>query len=98
MKPHEFDPEAELELLAAADFLEAREHGLGTRFLLAVHRAIERLKYDPASRPKVLSDVRRQPVEDFRFDVLYLDEPDQIWIVAVVHYSRRTGYWRKRLR
>ena len=97
MKRHEFHPEAELELLAEADFHESREPGLGERFLLAVEGAIERLKFDPAARPKTLFDVRRQPVKDFKFDVLYLDEPDRIWIVAVAHYSRKTGYWRKRL-
>ena len=69
----------------------------GERFLWAVEGAIERLKFDPAARPKTLFDVRRQPVKDFKFDVLYLDEPDRIWIVALAHYSRKTGYWRKRL-
>ena len=96
MKRHEFHSEAELELLAAADFYEARKVGLGIRFLLAVDGAIERLKFDPEARPKTLFDVRRQPVKDFPFDVLYLDEPDRIWIVAVAHYSRKTAFWRRR--
>ena len=97
MKPHEFHLEAEIEMLAQADYYEFREPGLGTRFLLAVGRAIERLKFDPAARPTTSFHLRRQPVEDFKFDVLYLDEPDRIWIVAVAHYSRKTAYWRKRL-
>jgi len=97
MKPHEFHLEAEIEMLAQADYYEFREPGLGTRFLLAVGRAIERLKFDPAARPKTAFHLRRQPVEDFKFDVLYLDEPDRIWIVAVAHYSRKTAYWLNRL-
>ncbi len=56
MTPHEFHLEAEIEMLAQADYYEFREPGLGTRFLLAVGRAIERLKFDPAAgrRPRLI--------------------------------------------
>ena len=97
MKRHDFHPAAEIELLTAADFYESRENGLGRRFVMAVRGAIERLTFDPEARPKIVSDVRRQPVEDFQYDVLYVDEADRIWIIAVAHYSRKTAYWRKRV-
>ncbi len=97
MKPHEFHPDAEIEMLAQADYLESRDDGVGVRFLMAVDRAIQRLKYDPSARPKAIGEVRRQPVEGFKLQVLYLDEPDRIWIVAIAHYSRKTAYWRNRL-
>jgi hypothetical protein len=28
---------------------------------------------------------------------VYLDQPDTIWIVAVMHFKQELGYWRKRL-
>ena len=65
MKPHEFHPDTEIEMLAQADYLESRDIGVGIRFLMAVDRAIQRLKYDPSARPKAIGDVRRQPVEGF---------------------------------
>ena len=58
MKRNEFHQEAEKELLAEADFYEAQTSGLGKRFLLAVNSAIERLKYDPAARPRFMYDIR----------------------------------------
>jgi toxin ParE1/3/4 len=97
MKPHEFHPDAEFEMLAQADYLESREAGVGVRFLMAVDRAIQRLKHDAAARPRVLRDVRHQPIERFKLHILYLDEPDRIWIVAIAHYSRKTAYWLNRL-
>jgi hypothetical protein len=33
----------------------------------------------------------------FPYVVVYLDEPERVWIVAVMHAKRRPGYWRERL-
>ena len=32
-----------------------------------------------------------------RLAVLYVDHPDRVLIIAVIHMKRRPGYWRKRL-
>ena len=96
MKRHEFHLEAEVEMNAQADFYESRERGLGIRFLLAADAAINRLKFDPQARPTLTLELRRQPVKRFPFHVLYLDEPDRIWIVAIAHYRWRDDYWLNR--
>ncbi len=97
MKPFEFHDEARAELDAAAGYYDAQAPGTGKRFLLAADTAIQRLLYDPSARPVAVGNVRRQPVEDFPYDILFVDEPHRVWIVAAVHYSRRTAYWRNRL-
>jgi len=31
------------------------------------------------------------------FDVVYLDDPDKLVIVAIAHHKRSPGYWRRRI-
>src|SRR6266536_2627179 len=40
---------------------------------------------------------RRALARGFPYSVVYLDEPERVWIVAVMHAKRRLGYWRERL-
>lgn len=40
---------------------------------------------------------RRHLARDFPYAVIYLDEPDRIWIVAGTPLRRAPGYWRERL-
>ena len=56
----------------------------------------------------LILDIRRQPDRFRQFDaparrhfsdvlpyaIICLDEPDRVWIVAVMHMKRRPGYWR----
>ena len=34
---------------------------------------------------------------EFPYSVVYLEQPDCVWIVAVMHAKRRPGYGKKRL-
>jgi hypothetical protein len=40
---------------------------------------------------------RRHFSLDFPYAVIFLQKPEHIWIVAVMHMNRRPGYWRERL-
>jgi hypothetical protein len=33
----------------------------------------------------------------FPYAVVYIDQPERIWIVAVMNCKRRPGYWKERL-
>ena len=33
----------------------------------------------------------------FPYAVVFMEKPEHIWIVAVMHMKRRPGYWRERL-
>lgn len=97
MKPHFFHPAASEEYARAVQYYAAVSPELG----LHLHEEIERL----------IAEVRRQPTRFFRFrppaqralarqfpySVVYLDEPERVWIVAVMHAKRRPNYWRERL-
>ncbi len=91
-----FHPQAEEELLYAAEFYENQTVGLGADFLTEVERAVERAIAAPDSGSPIKSDIRRQLVRRFPFSVLYRSEGERVLVLAVMHQRRRPGYWRDR--
>jgi hypothetical protein len=65
------------------------------------YREMERLLYEACADPerfrKFDPPARRHFSRDFPYAVIFIEKPDCIWIVAVMHMKRRPGYWRERL-
>ena len=93
-----FHAEALEEMLESARYYDERSEGLGWDFLAAVEQATHRITASPHAGPIQRRDVRGRLVAGFPFTVLYSIEPDQIFVVAVMHQRRKPGYWMKRLR
>ena len=96
MRSVEFHPEAEAELVSAAQYFESHVEHLGLDFILAVRRATERILEFPDSGRPFGRRLRRTLVRGFPYGLLYRVEPSRIFIVAVAHLHRRPGYWRSR--
>lgn len=92
-----FHPAAESEFNAAIDWYEERLLGLGQAFALEVRHAVHRAASMPLAWQVLEGDVRRALVNRYPYGVLYALEPDQIFVVAVMHLRQRPGYWRGRL-
>lgn len=93
---------AEEELLAAVDWYEEKQVGLGLRFLSEAEGASDRIEERPGIGPPwtysvVPPGVRRLSLRTFPYHIVYVEDP-RLVIVAVAHMSRRPGYWRARLR
>ena len=93
-----FHPEAEAELLASANWYEERSPGLGEAFLAEVELAVQRVLASPEAWAIVTDQIRRHRVHRFPFAILYRVDPDQIYIVAIMHLHREPGYWEHRVR
>jgi plasmid stabilization system protein ParE len=93
----EFHPDAQAELILAAQFYEGQTGGLGLDFLFTVQRTYERLVDSPRTGTPLGRRLRRVLVPKFPYGLLYRVEPARIYIVAVMHLHRRPGYWRSRL-
>lgn len=93
-----FHPEAHFEYLAAASYYDGEQPGLGARFSMEVEAAIARIVEAPLRWPVFEDDVRRCMTRTFPYAILYSVEHDSILILAVMHCSRRPGYWKRRLR
>ncbi len=88
-------PEAEREILAAADWYESRLPGLGVELIALVDQATERILEFPDAHPRWRPDQphRKTLLHRFPFLVVFRTIDDAVEIVAFAHAKRRPGYW-----
>ena len=98
MKPHAFHPEADAEYAAAAEQYAGLGPDLGGRFYDEIERLIAIIKEGPHRFREYDPPARRLLATGFPYAVVYIEQPDRVWIVAVMHGKRRSGYWKARLR
>ncbi len=91
-----FHPEAEAEFNEAIDYYEEIESGLGYDFALEVYSAINRSVEFPKAWSLFDDEVRRSLVRRFPHGVLYSEDPEGIFILAVMNLHRNPGYWKHR--
>ncbi len=92
-----FHPEADTEFQEAIEYYEAESAGLGVRFYLEVMAVVARIEAHPRAWPRLRGSVRKGLVPGFPYKLLYTIEPEQLYVVAVMHGKRQPGYWAGRL-
>ena len=92
-----YHPEATDEIREAADFYQRRRQGLGEEFLVEVEKLIGKIQLNPLRCAKISGRFRSCLLKRFPFCVVYANEDDQVFVVAVAHTKRRPGYWKKRV-
>jgi toxin ParE1/3/4 len=93
----QFEPEAERELLEAADFYDHERAGLGSEFLDEVDDSIRDIVDAPESYPVVLGLTRKLVLQRFPYLVTYYVREQEIVVTAIAHQRRRPFYWRDRV-
>jgi len=97
LTPHFFHPSAAAEYAEAARYYAVINADLGRRFFREIEGLIEDVRRHP-DRFRIFNGRTRRHFSDvFPYAVIYLEEPDRIWIVAVMHMHREPGYWKTRL-
>ena len=94
---HVIHPEADAELAEAVVYYRQVEPELGARFYREMERLIIGVCAGPQRFRKFAPPARRHFSSQFPYTIIYLDKPDHIWIVAVMHLKQRPGYWKGRL-
>ena len=97
MKPHLFHPEASQEYTKAAEYYARIAPELGGRFYDEIERLIREVCQEPKRFLCFQPPARRALTREFPYAVVYLEQPERIWIVAVMHAKQRPGYWQHRL-
>ncbi|MDD4891396.1 MAG: type II toxin-antitoxin system RelE/ParE family toxin [Phycisphaerae bacterium] len=97
MKPIVIHPAAEAEFHDAITYLEARQEGLGREFSRTVYDALMEAAEHPRRYRVIMRRVRRMLIPRFHYALIYLDEPEHFYLLAVAHSARRSGYWKDRL-
>lgn len=98
MIPIRFAQPASEEFEAAIRWYEQRTTGLGREFYDAVVAAIDLISVHPE-----IGTTRQSPpatrhlvLPRFPYQIVYRVKPDDLYVVAVAHTSRRPGYWKGR--
>ncbi|CAB1078064.1 hypothetical protein D1AOALGA4SA_5829 [Olavius algarvensis Delta 1 endosymbiont] len=94
---YSFHPEAEVEFNQAIDYYENRAEGLGYDSAIEVYSAIERIISYPKAWLILAQHVRRCMTRRFPYGVLCSEEPEKIFILAVMHLHRDPDYWKHRI-
>lgn len=97
MKPHVFHPKADAEYAEAAQHYAEISPALGGRFYDEIEELIAEIRAAPRRFRAFDSPARRHLAHNFPYAIIYLDEPDRVWIVAVMPLKRKPGYWKQRL-
>ena len=97
MKRHAFHRAAEEEYVQAVEYYAHIEPELGRRLYDEVERLIRDIRRQPERFRWFDSPIRRHFSDVFPYAVLYVDQPERVLIIAVMHMKRRPGYWKERL-
>ena len=87
-------PEADAEFAEAVRYYSEIAPDLGVRF----YKEMERLIQNVCSHPERFDPpARRHFSAEFPYAVIYMEQADRVWIVAVMHMKRTPAYWKARL-
>ncbi len=94
---YSFHPEAEAEFYGTIDYYESCQQGLGHDFAIEVYLTIQNVIDYPKAWPILEGDIRRCQTKRFPYGIVYSDEEEKIFILAVMHLHRDPNYWKDRL-
>lgn len=97
MKPHAFHPEAVEEYAEAAKYYFQIEPELAGRFYGELERLIFDIRRDPQQFRHFDPPAQRHFSTVFPYAVIYVEQANRIWILAVMHLKRYPNYWKHRL-
>ena len=93
MLRYQFHPDASLEYGEAVDYYIKINPLLADAFVAEVEHAILMVRNYPNRWRLVAGNVRRYLVHRFPFGIYYSSDFDAINIFAIMHLSRKPGYW-----
>ena len=96
MKPIHFHPAAAEEYINAAAYYGNIDTTLARRFQHEIERLLQEIKSAPNRFNQFESPARRHLSTVFPYAIIYLNEPDCVWILAVMHLKRNPQYWHNR--
>jgi toxin ParE1/3/4 len=92
-------PEAQAEILEAADWYDLQDAGLGDEFLAEIESAMSLVSSCPDVWPAWPNSSRRPPIQRYLlkrfhfFPLAYRQFQDHVLVLAVVHARRTPFYW-----
>lgn len=97
MTPARFLEPAEAELEEAVAYFDRQFNDLGDRFKRQVELTVALIAEHPEIGSPLTKRVRKFRVRKFKYNVIYMFDPDEIVIIAIAHHRKRPRYWRTRV-
>ena len=91
-----FHPDVALEISSSYHWYQEQAQGLGDDYLKELESSYEAIIELPNTWPKFKKGFRRFLLSKFPYSVIYRVEKDIVFVVAVMHNSRKPGYWEDR--
>ena len=91
-----FHPDVAVEIKASYQWYQDQAEGLGEDFLSELESAYQTIQELPNTWPKFETGFRRFLLSKFPFSIIYRPNAKNIFVVAVMHNSRKPGYWNER--
>ena len=91
-----FHPAVALEVKASYHWYQDQLQGLGDDFLTELESAYEAIAELPETWPRLQRDFRRFLLGKFPYSVIYRLKDRAVFVVAVMHNSRKPDYWKVR--
>ena len=92
-----FHPDIAFEVKASFLWYQEQASGLGDNFLVELEYAYQVINELPKTWPLFQSGFRRFLLPKFPYSVIYREHENSIYVVAVMHNSRKPGYWLRRI-
>ncbi len=92
-----FHPEVSLEIKSAYVWYQAQAEGLGDDFIDELEATYQKVVDSPQRWVIFQKGFRRCLLFRFPFSVIYRQQDDIIYVVAVMHNRRKPDYWLSRL-
>jgi len=91
-----FHPHVAAEIKASYRWYQNQAEGLGSDFLKELELAYQAIIELPQTWPLFQKGFRRFLLARFPYSVIYRTSGESIYVVAVMHNSRKPAYWSKR--
>lgn len=92
----EFHPDVAIDIKESFDWYQKQADGLGDDFLNELESAYQAVSELPNTWPKFQNNFRRFLLSKFPFSIIYRASNELVYVVAVMHNSRKPKYWLKR--
>ncbi len=92
-----FHPDISLEVKSSYSWYQEQAYGLGDDFMDELESAYQTIVELPHTWPLFQYGFRRYLLSQFPFSVIYRENKGTIYVVAIMHNSRKPGYWFHRL-
>jgi len=84
---------AEVQAGYAYDWYESQLEGLGRRFLTELDYTIQKAHENPLHYQTIYREIRRVLVRRFPYAVFFVEEPERVVVLAILHQSENPIKW-----